>query len=169
MKPLLELSEREMNRLMLGSLVFNIRTGEIVKIESLSTAYIEGPTKKHKRKYAGQINGLPYQDFHSLEVTVPLLAALGWEIEDYVQAGVVTAWAPTRGDYPEMDAGGFKVKFCLVDGAIEGYSAGHVIIERVKNQWVELVHFNDLEHHFIRAWSARMPINFIEEKYKIPV
>ena len=146
----------------LGDLVLD-KNDRVVQVKSLSCRkvlfdawYVGGP------EYRGLINGEPANNFRDCPVTLPLLEALGWQIETLAICGLAYAW-PGRNQFLDFDAKDFEVLFILADGVLEHYRSGEVLYrdadsfdDHGNKLWEGVTSMVELGWAFYRLYTRRM-------------
>jgi hypothetical protein len=151
--------------MMLGTLVKN-EEGLIEIVRSMSFTRINR-LRSFGPKFMGEINGKPIDKYYDLQITVPLLEALGWSIDEGEMKNVVVAIPPKAQFANRSEAESFKVYFTLEDNAIEKWPKNYSLVNDFGTCYVPVGDFVSLELHFIQMYSQRMDIYFATDDFKV--
>jgi len=155
----------DLGRLYIGTLVLH-KNGEVHLVRQLEMTRLAGD-KFRGPQYVGNINGISMKEYLPLPITVPLMAALGWRIDDGNEKNIIRA-KPSPGKYlPAAEANSFEIIFVLEDDAIQYHKKGDVFTYCGKEQ-IDLRHFHHVDNIFHEEYSLRLVHDFEEEDFKIP-
>ena len=155
------ISSEDLPTIMLGTLVVNSED----KIEFVLALTCDRATNRIRRGqgqiFSGTINGKPMEKYRGLVVTLDLLAALGWTIDDTSPRMTVVTPDPYQFKPPVDEMlKDLVVRFLHAD--VEGFSAGEVLINNGKD-WMQLDDFFVLELQFLEVHGQRMTIKFVDD------
>ena len=155
----------DLGTLYIGTLVLHNK-GEVHLVRQLEMTRVAG-SMSNGPQYIGKINGISMKEYSPLVITVPLLAALGWRIDDESEKNVIRA-KPSPGKYLEAEeADSFEITFVLEDNDSQHLKEGEVFTYSGKQNLL-LSHFHDLDNNFHEEFSLRLVHDFKEEDFKIP-
>jgi len=108
--------------------------------------------------YRGDINGRSSTEFEHAPVTVPFLSALGWTTKIVEHKKIIYAYPSADqlmdGDDPES----LELMFLLENDAVSGYYKGNIVYDN-GDDFLEVIHLNNLEHLFYQIFAQRMRTN----------